>query len=64
MDIIIGSGNKDVMLTLVERNQGYFVIARQPKGKDANGTAKGHIQGAVIIYGIYQVHHYGQQNGI
>ena len=37
MDTIVGPGNKDAMLTLVERSQGYSIIARLPKGKEADG---------------------------
>lgn len=38
MDTIVGKDKKDVMLTLVERSQGYSIIALLPKGKDANGV--------------------------
>lgn len=40
MDTIVGPGNKDAMLTLVERSQGYSIIARLPKGKDADGLLR------------------------
>ena len=38
MDTIVGPMNKDAMLTLVERSQGFSIIARLPKGKDAEGV--------------------------
>lgn len=40
MDTIVGPGNKDAILTLVERSQGYSIIARLPKGKDADGLPR------------------------
>ena len=40
MDTIVGPGNKDTMLTLVERSQGYSIIAKLPKGKEADGLLK------------------------
>ena len=40
MDTIVGPGGRDAMLTLVERSQGYSIIARLPKGKDADGLLK------------------------
>lgn len=40
MDTIVGPRNKDAMLTLVERSQGYSIIARLPEGKDADGLLK------------------------
>ena len=38
MDTIVGPGNKDAMLTLVERSQGFSIITKLPKGKDAEGV--------------------------
>lgn len=38
MDTIVGPGNKDAMLTLVERSQGFSIITKLPKGKDAQGV--------------------------
>ena len=40
MDTIVGPGNKDAMLMLVEISQGYSIIARLPEGKDADGLLK------------------------
>ena len=40
MDTIVGPGNKDAMLTLVERSQGYSIIAKLPKGKETDGLLK------------------------
>ena len=38
MDTIVGPRNKDAMLTLVERSQGFSIITKLPKGKDAEGV--------------------------
>lgn len=38
MDLIVGPGNKDAMLTLVERSLGYSIITKLPNGKDAEGV--------------------------
>lgn len=40
MDTIVGPGNKDAMLTLVERSQGFSIIAKLPDGKDAEGLKR------------------------
>ena len=40
MDTFVGSRNKDAMLTLVERSQGFSIITKLPKGKDAEGVLK------------------------
>ena len=40
MDTIVGPRNKDAMLTLVERSQGFSIITKLPKGKDSEGVLK------------------------
>ena len=40
MDTIVEPGSEDAMLTLVERPQGFPIITRPPKGKDADGLLK------------------------
>ena len=40
MDTIVGPRNKDAMLTLVERSQGFSIITKLPQGKDADGVFK------------------------
>ena len=40
MDLIVGPGNKDAMVTLVERSSGYSMIRKLPCGKNAKGVAK------------------------
>ena len=35
MDLIVGSGNKDIMLTLTERSTNYSIIEKLPYGKDS-----------------------------
>lgn len=40
MDTIVGKDGKGAMLTLVERSQGYLIIAPLPNGKNAEGVAE------------------------
>ncbi len=40
MDLIIGAGNKDAMLTLVERSTGFTIIEILPDGKKAESLSK------------------------
>lgn len=40
MDTIVGKDGKGAMLTLVERSQGYAIIAKLAKGKNAKGVAQ------------------------
>ena len=40
MDTIVGKDGKGAMLTLVERSQGYAIIAKLDKGKNAKGLAQ------------------------
>jgi len=40
MDLIVGPGNKDAMVTLVERSVGYSMIMKLPHGKNAKELAK------------------------
>ncbi|MFR9523864.1 MAG: IS30 family transposase [Rikenellaceae bacterium] len=40
MDLIIGKGNKDAMLTLVERSTGFSIIENLPYGKNSRELSK------------------------
>ena len=40
MDLIIGTGNKNAMLTLVERSTGYTIIEKLPDGKKSKPLSK------------------------
>lgn len=40
MDLIIGKGGKEAILTLVDRLTGYLIIERLPQGKKAKSLAK------------------------
>lgn len=40
MDLIIGKGNKDAILTLCERSVNYMIMAKLPSGKNSVGVAE------------------------
>ena len=44
MDLIIGAGKKDAMLTLVERSVNYSIITKLPNGKNADDVLKAAIR--------------------